>query len=147
MPPNLRLVVPSACWNASKISRCLSFGIPMPVSAHREGDDRPRCRASGFANRPRLVRAPDRERDAALLGELERVREQVLEHLLQPLAVGVDRRRNVRRWTSNVEAEALLLGQRTEAAVDVSRTSVTGTSVMTTSIFPASTFDRGRARR
>jgi hypothetical protein len=28
----LRLVVPSACWNASKISFCLSLGMPMPVS-------------------------------------------------------------------------------------------------------------------
>ena len=32
VPPYLRLVVPSACWNASKISRCLSSGMPMPVS-------------------------------------------------------------------------------------------------------------------
>jgi hypothetical protein len=32
VPPYFRLVVPSACWNASKISRCLSFGMPMPVS-------------------------------------------------------------------------------------------------------------------
>ena len=32
VPPNLRLVVPSACWNASKISCCLSFAMPMPVS-------------------------------------------------------------------------------------------------------------------
>ena len=32
VPPYLRLVVPSACWNASKISFCLSSGMPMPVS-------------------------------------------------------------------------------------------------------------------
>jgi hypothetical protein len=32
VPPYLRLVVPSACWNASKISCCLSFAIPIPVS-------------------------------------------------------------------------------------------------------------------
>ena len=32
VPPYLRLVVPSACWNASKISFCLSCGMPMPVS-------------------------------------------------------------------------------------------------------------------
>ena len=38
VPPNLRLVVPSACWNASKISCCLSFGMPMPVSLHLERD-------------------------------------------------------------------------------------------------------------
>jgi len=32
VPPYFRLVVPSACWNASKISFCLSGGMPMPVS-------------------------------------------------------------------------------------------------------------------
>ncbi len=32
VPPYLRLVVPSACWNASKITRNLSAAIPMPVS-------------------------------------------------------------------------------------------------------------------
>ncbi len=32
VPPYLRLVVPSACWNASKISFCLLCAMPMPVS-------------------------------------------------------------------------------------------------------------------
>ena len=32
VPPYLRLVVPSACWKASKMMRCLSSGMPMPVS-------------------------------------------------------------------------------------------------------------------
>ena len=32
VPPNRRLVVPSACWKASKITRCLSAEMPMPVS-------------------------------------------------------------------------------------------------------------------
>jgi hypothetical protein len=32
VPPNLRLVVPSACWNASNISFSFSSGIPIPVS-------------------------------------------------------------------------------------------------------------------
>ena len=36
VPPYLRLVVPSACWNASKISMCLSAGMPMPVSVTRK---------------------------------------------------------------------------------------------------------------
>ena len=31
-PPYLRLVLPSACWNASKMICCLSGGMPMPVS-------------------------------------------------------------------------------------------------------------------
>ena len=33
VPPYLRLVEASACWNASKMMRCLSSGMPMPVSA------------------------------------------------------------------------------------------------------------------
>ena len=32
VPPYLRLVPASACWNASKISFCFSGGMPMPVS-------------------------------------------------------------------------------------------------------------------
>ena len=32
VPPYLRLVLPSACWNASKMICCLSGGMPMPVS-------------------------------------------------------------------------------------------------------------------
>ncbi len=32
VPPYLRLVVPSACWNASKITDSFSAGMPMPVS-------------------------------------------------------------------------------------------------------------------
>ena len=32
VPPYLRLVLPSACWNASKMICCLSPGMPMPVS-------------------------------------------------------------------------------------------------------------------
>ena len=32
VPPYLRLVEPSACWNASKMIFCLSLEIPIPVS-------------------------------------------------------------------------------------------------------------------
>jgi hypothetical protein len=32
VPPNLRLIVPSACWKASKIVRSCSGGMPIPVS-------------------------------------------------------------------------------------------------------------------
>ena len=74
MPPYLRLVVPSACWNASKMSFCLSFGMPMPVSRTAK------LRSRLAAPRPRQA---DRERHGALLGELEGVREQVLQDLLQ----------------------------------------------------------------
>ena len=33
VPPYLRLVLASACWNASKMIRCLTCGMPIPVSA------------------------------------------------------------------------------------------------------------------
>jgi len=32
VPPYLRLVLPSACWNASKMICCFSGEMPMPVS-------------------------------------------------------------------------------------------------------------------
>ena len=32
VPPYLRLVLASACWNASKMILCFSGGMPMPVS-------------------------------------------------------------------------------------------------------------------
>ncbi len=32
VPPYLRAVPASACWNASKMMRCFSRGMPMPVS-------------------------------------------------------------------------------------------------------------------
>ena len=32
VPPKRRLVVPSACWNASKMTFCLFAGMPTPVS-------------------------------------------------------------------------------------------------------------------
>ena len=32
VPPYLRLVLASACWNASKMIFCFSGGMPMPVS-------------------------------------------------------------------------------------------------------------------
>ena len=32
VPPKRRLIEPSACWNASKMRRSLSGGMPMPVS-------------------------------------------------------------------------------------------------------------------
>ena len=32
VPPYFRLVVPSACWNASKMTASFSAAMPMPVS-------------------------------------------------------------------------------------------------------------------
>ena len=41
VPPYLRLVLASACWNASKMIRCFSFGIPIPVSDTSKATTRP----------------------------------------------------------------------------------------------------------
>ena len=86
VPPYLRLVVPSACWNASKMSCCLSFAMPMPVSRTSKAITPPSTRSSvrlanrrSFSARRIVSVTPPRS------GELERVRQQVLEDLLQPL--------------------------------------------------------------
>ena len=51
MPPYLREVEPSACWNASKMICCLSAEMPMPVSLTEKATtwwpgSAPRCRAT-----------------------------------------------------------------------------------------------------
>ena len=89
-----RLVVPSACWNASKISRSLSCGMPIPVSVTANAMT-PSAWLSASCRDRAVGPASIVQRHAALVGELERVREQVLQHLLQPLRVGDDRRRHV----------------------------------------------------
>ena len=68
VPPKVRLVEVSACWNASKISSCFSLGMPMPVSEMAKamtcGEDRsaaapnalpPACRLADSSTRPRGV--------------------------------------------------------------------------------------------
>src|SRR6266568_1147776 len=51
VPPYLRLVVPSACWNASKISSTLSLEMPMPVSATDRAITSGASRSRGLAKR------------------------------------------------------------------------------------------------
>ena len=91
VPPYLRLVLPSACWNASKMICCLSGEMPMPVSATEIAiTSLARFRASFCGFQPNIG-GLDRQYDAALMRELERVRQQILQHLLQPLRVGEHR--------------------------------------------------------
>ena len=112
VPPYLRLVVPSACWKASKMMRCLSSAMPMPVSVTE----------SAIQSRPgaqrRALGGADPERDAALFGELEGVREQVAQHLLQPLRVGAHGRRQG-AVDLDQEVELALLGDLPEGALHV----------------------------
>ncbi len=88
VPPYLRLVVPSACWNDSKMMRCLSAGMPMPVSSTEKAMTPSALASAGLSGRQPLAARDDAQRHLAALGELERVREQVLEHLLQAFDVG-----------------------------------------------------------
>ena len=55
VPPYLRLVVPSACWKASKIISSLPAGMPMPVSRTANASEvRPRAvRPAGVTRRCR----------------------------------------------------------------------------------------------
>ena len=92
----------------------LVLGDPDPRVDDREGDD-------GLGGREALAREADVvSRDAdlephrALVGELDRVREQVLQDLLEPLLVGDDRRRDVRADHLHRELERLLLRERPE---------------------------------
>ena len=73
-----------------------------------------RCEAAVEVRR----RVLDGDRDAALLGELERVREQVAQDLLQPLLVGQQRLGQVGP-EDHLERETLRLRDRAERALDV----------------------------
>src|SRR6266540_1640534 len=78
----------------------------------------------GIGTRQRLARElatfgdADAQLDAALLCELERVRQQVLEHLLETLLVRLDRGWDVRAVHLDLEAEVLVLGDRSERTLD-----------------------------
>ena len=74
-----------------------------------------RCRRSTRADRRRKIR----RRHAAPFGELERVRQQVAQHLAQPHVVGPDVPRAEPESSSIVKLELLLLGHVAERAIDV----------------------------
>ena len=117
VPPYLRLVVPSACWKASKIIMCLSAGMPRPVSVTRKATTPPgssaaaRRRGSWKMARGGAGRTSSETEPA--VGELDRVGQQVVEDLLQALAVGVEhgRRALVDR---DRQGQALLVGEGAE---------------------------------
>lgn len=56
VPPYLRLVVPSACWNAPKIDSSWCSAMPMPVSATRKATAGP-CARSGRGSRSGSTRS------------------------------------------------------------------------------------------
>src|SRR3954467_5686223 len=71
-----------------------------------------------MARLPARVGALDDEADAPALGELERVRQHVLQHLFQPRHVGADQWRQ-RRIDRNAEVEAFVMSNLPEAALEV----------------------------
>ena len=82
VPPNRRVVEPSACSNGSKIGCCLSSGMPMPVSLTEEVQQHAVGRRSTSTSTCTTI--------CAALGELDRVADQVD---AAPGAAGPDRRR------------------------------------------------------
>ena len=49
VPPYLRLVLASACWNASKMMRCFSGEMPMPVSETSNATTVPALESTGWS--------------------------------------------------------------------------------------------------
>ncbi len=62
MPPYLRDVEPSACWNASKMSCCFSGAMPMPVSATEKATTDPALFSSSLSiDQPEVTGITDSE--------------------------------------------------------------------------------------
>ena len=90
MPPYLRLVDASACWNASKMIFCFSSGMPMPVSETSKATTCEAWLRDRVGCRPATNGGGHVQAHAALGGELEGVRQQVFENLLQPFGIRGD---------------------------------------------------------
>ena len=99
------------------MSFCFSGAMPMPVSVTANATALLRVPQHRMIGRPALGHLPHGHRHVALRGELERIREQVLENLLQALRVGRERARQ-RRVDVDVERQALRLGDVVERAFD-----------------------------
>ena len=143
VPPYLRLVLPSACWNASKMICCLSGEMPMPVSDTR----RPAPPRPGSGPRSRDSSRPCAgstvKRHLAVVRELEGVGQQVLDDLLQPLGVGEDRLGQL-RIEADEEVDVLRLGHVPEGALDVAVQVVQAQLAASTTTVPDSILDRSR---
>ena len=78
------------------MSLCFSGAMPMPVSLTASATTLGARLSTGWSGLQPSVAPLDAHRDVPLRGELERVRQQVLEDLLQPLRVGGERARQGR---------------------------------------------------
>ena len=101
VPPNFRVELPSACSNSRKIRAWSSGEMPMPVSRTEMRD------------RVGLLARLDDDRDAAALGELDRVAGEVEQHLAQSRRVADDARRQALVDIA-ADFEPLGLGARAE---------------------------------
>ncbi len=119
VPPYLREVPASACWKASKISRCLSGAMPMPVSSTAKATTCGDLLSTGWSG----LQPPDASADAhvhvAVGGELDRVGKQVLEHLLQALGIARAWSAAGRRRSRTLNGRFFGLGDVAEVAFDV----------------------------
>ena len=96
-----------------------------------------------MARRPACGRRKDLELNAATLGELERVRQQVLEHLLQALGIG-DEAASERRIEIDVERKLPCFGLVAERPADrIEQVGERSSSASTVTV-PDSIFDRSR---
>ena len=86
VPPKRRVVEPSACSNGLKSRSCASAEMPTPVS---------RTAKRIVHSRAGLRQHVAAQHDAAARGELDRVAQQVDEHLRQPQRVAAQRLRQV----------------------------------------------------
>src|SRR5882724_10066231 len=92
VPPNVRVLEPSACEKASKIIFCLSCGMPIPVSR----TEKCRRNRSWFLGLNGYLQF-----HLALLGELDRIPQEVHQYLSDPRDVSDHTLRHFRRHTAD----------------------------------------------
>ena len=134
MPPNLRDVELSACVNGWKSFSMASADRPIPGVLDREADDQ----------RPRPARRRGAQRDAAALGELDGVADEVEQDLPDPRRV-TDRL--PRQVVVDLDAKVELLRRARsgrEARPTGTITCLMSNAVFSISIRPASSFERSR---
>ena len=109
VPPYFRVVEPSACSNGSKMARCLSAGIPIPVSATAKR--RPTESPDGGCSL-------DGDDDLALLGEFDGIADEIDQDLTEPPRVPGQRVGHVGRDAAG-QFQALGVGPLREGAQGV----------------------------
>ena len=142
VPPYLRLVVPSACRNGSKISCCLSRAMPMPVSATEKPTTPPPRNASFMKRVPGLARCTRRVTDPRAVN-LRAFASRFLRTCCNRcgsvwMCVG----RSTSTSVLNVRSFCSASGRNDRSTK--SERSDSATSRGSTGILPASTFDKSR---